>query len=112
MNLWNWIAEVAGLPTIETAAVEISNRCLPEVWQRVRERVAPMSLAEARGYIRARSLMVVRREVETATAHDATVAAYDRHELSDLVIERVVKLAVQETLESSRRRPVVRRRAA
>lgn len=112
MNLWNWIAELVGLPTIESSATEIAHRCLPQVWQRVRQNIVPMSLSQARGYLRARSLLVIDQEIATASAQDKTIAGYDQSELTDLVMERVVKLGLQETLESSRRRPVARRRAA
>jgi len=62
----NWLTRIRtriSRRQVKRWAESIAERCWLRVWQRVADRVGEMPLAEARGYVRARAVAVVRRQV-------------------------------------------------
>ena len=84
------------LPTI---AQDIARRCESEVWNRVRDRIATMSLSEARGYIGARAGRIVRQQVAAYRSGLATDDLEIRRKLitqtHDAVVGRVMGILVR-----------------
>ncbi len=57
--------------TLPAIADEIAERCLDAVWNRVQFQVTTLAPAESRGYIRARGVAVVQRQLASdAARHD------------------------------------------
>jgi hypothetical protein len=70
-----------------------------------------MSLAEARGYIRARAVGIVEASVgSVATGYALNLDEIDQ--LSEMCMERITKWAISESLEASRKRRYSQRRLA
>lgn len=97
--------------TLRSLAVEAARRCETAVWQKVGQRASTMPLAEARGYVRARSAPIVRRQVELVLVSQPDVVASRRSR----VVEQALDAAVVRAIEVMRTRsavPVARRQAA
>ncbi|NIL96217.1 MAG: hypothetical protein GTO26_02485 [Planctomycetales bacterium] len=88
---------------------EFSQQCQADVWDRVRERIFGMDLFEARGYVRARAIKVVRRYVDGQLHHHPQLDARSGRQLKTLVTERVTQLVVTDLMAGG---PAARRPAA
>ncbi len=86
---------------------EISPPCQADVWERVRERVFDMDLTEARGYVRARAVKVVRRQVAARLPRHPQLDAHAVQQLKALVTERVAQRILADLLAggAAARRP-------
>ena len=95
---------------LEDYADDIAILALETVWQRVVHRVGMMSLAEARGYIRARGGIVISRETDNLVARMGELGAHRLQILemaSDLLIDRLERRVFE-----AQRSALPRRRAA
>ncbi len=92
-------------------AREIARRCESDVWNRVCDHIATMSLFEARGYIGARAGRIVRQHVAAyrtgLAADDWAIRRKLVTETQDAVVGRVMGILVRHRVD---RQPV--RRAA
>jgi len=70
---------------------QLSDACLTDVWDRVRNHVFAMDLAEARGYIRARAMAPVRHHLPHVTRHSGSLSAELRTRLRARATDRVVQ---------------------
>lgn len=69
MLLTRWIDSLLGHQRmVEDLVYRIAARCEPAVWARISATAFSMDPAQARGYIRARSTLIVNREVSIATS--------------------------------------------
>jgi len=67
MRFWDTVKRrVQPETTLIEVAEQLAERCFERVWQRVRGHLATLSAAEARGYIRARGILVLRPAVGEA----------------------------------------------
>ena len=96
---------------LPTTAARIAACSHEAVWQRTAHRAGSMGLAEARGYIRARSAAVVAVEVERATVADAALSRDDAETLRRLAGEVVVSRIIRELLNGRRRAGAARKAA-
>lgn len=96
---------------LPAAAARIAAASHEGVWQRVAHRAGSMGLAEARGYIRARSAAVIVLEVDRATAADPGLSRDDAETLRRLTGEVVVSHVIREMLNGRRREGAVRKAA-
>jgi hypothetical protein len=80
--------------TLRAMAADAARRCETAVWQHVGPRASTMPLAEARGYVRARSAGIVRRQVELVLLERPELAATTRlriqTEAHDLAVVRAI----------------------
>jgi hypothetical protein len=76
----------------------ITARVQNHVWQRVRDRVSTMGLHEARGYIRARAVMVVEREMAVFMAAEPSLPATQWVLVERSVRHRVIRRMLLENL--------------
>ena len=74
---------------LEKTAVRVAERSLKAVWQRVESRLEHLSANEARGYIRARSLVLVNNEIS---------AVVDARRISDARRERILDRALEQVV--------------
>ncbi|REJ67793.1 MAG: hypothetical protein DWQ31_10445 [Planctomycetota bacterium] len=88
---------------------QVSDRSFPIVQQQAVSRIGTMSLAEARGYVRARARGVVRRQLEVCLTRRYAIDAALQERIGLHACERVVHLVIGEMLAAT---PAVRRRAA
>jgi hypothetical protein len=63
MGIFGFLARRRTARTVEQSAAEVARRSYQPVMDRVRRRASAMRIAEARGYVRARSLDIVHREL-------------------------------------------------
>ena len=63
MGIWNFISRLRHARKAGPISSEVAQRSVGPVLGRVRRRTATMRIAEARGYVRARALEIVHREL-------------------------------------------------
>lgn len=88
-----WI-ESRLLSVVDRVAARVQN----SVWQRVRDRVSGMGVHEARGYIRARSALVIEREMAIVAAEEPTLKPAQLLEVAHAVRHRVVRRLLFESI--------------
>jgi hypothetical protein len=71
MGIFSFFARRRRARLIEQSAAEVAQRSYRGVMDRVRRRAATMRVAEARGYVRSRSLDIVHREL--AALHNGKI---------------------------------------
>ena len=84
-------------------AQRVAERSQREVAQRVAGRTAGMSAAERRGYIRARSAVIIQRESAVALAETQQPRAADRAALVELATNAVIAAVSSATVTSRQR---------
>jgi hypothetical protein len=97
--------------TVRALSLDAARRCETAVWQRVGERASTLPLAEARGYVRARSAAIVRRQVDLILLSHPDTSAVSRVQVLELALEAAVVRAV-DVLRTRSVMPVPRRQAA
>jgi hypothetical protein len=76
----------------------VAARSKTAVWQRVRDRVTSMSPARARGYIRARSTVIIEREMGIVAVEQADLSAGQRAQIFQQVRERIERQALMDAM--------------
>ena len=84
----------------------MSARVQNSIWHRVRDRVAAMGVHEARGYIRARSALVIDREMALVMMDEPTLQAEHCELIVRSVRHRVVRRLLLENLRRQDARQV------
>lgn len=108
MNWLSWTPLLTAETKLARAADRLAALCQEQVWRLVQQRALAMSPAEARGYVRARAGLLVKRTVEAELARSRHLAGA-RERLLDLTTDQVVRLigaqlrAVRPALRSQRR---------
>ena len=90
MGLFNLITLLRKRERLTRIARRIAERSLDEVARRVVGLSPEMSLAETRGYVRARAAVVIYREVNLLLARERRIHFDDRTRLVRLATEEVV----------------------
>lgn len=97
--LWtNLLRHLTGEAKLEEVAQRAAARTRHAVWERVRWQIGSMGPAEARGYVRARSALVVHREVDRLLRHDGLVRRSARSRLIELTTEAVLRIVADQTI--------------
>ncbi len=84
-------------PNNEPLVRQIAEQCLAEVCQLVAGRMDGMTLAEARGYVRARSTQVVLRQARIAIANSTDVELSAMAGLARMATERLIPQVIRKT---------------
>jgi hypothetical protein len=84
----NWFASESKLALL---ADRLAAACQEQVWRVVQQQALAMSPAEARGYVRARAGLIVKRTVD-AELERAAQWSSRREQLRDLTTETVVRV--------------------
>jgi hypothetical protein len=82
-------------PSTEPLVRQIAEQCLAEVCQLVEGRMNGMTLAEARGYVRARSTQLVLHQVRIAIANSTDVELSAMAGVARMVTERLVPQVIR-----------------
>ncbi len=103
MLISRWIASLSGQRRkLDDLVHRITARCDPAVWARVYPTAATMDPAQARGYIRSRTRLVVSRELQIAVSCMAKLSPPQRQLVKHLISEKLVHKTLG---QSSLRRP-------
>jgi hypothetical protein len=111
MEILNLIARLRGDARIAELVEEIANRSTDLVRERVEGRIGFLGVAEARGYIRARSAAVVRPMVDSLIAIHADVKPAWRSQLAERSADEVARRLLWEELGRRREAAPLRRAA-
>jgi hypothetical protein len=99
MGLFHLITQLRKRERLTGMARRIAERSLDEVACRILALSPEMSLAETRGYIRARAAVVICREVNLLLALDHSVRFEDRTWLTHVATEEVVDALVAQSAQ-------------
>jgi hypothetical protein len=111
MEFFTIIAQLRGDARIADLAQEIADQSIEAVRDRVDGRISALGMAEARGYIRARSAAVVRPAVEAILRSSSDLKPAWRSQLVEKATEEVVRRLLWEEM-GRRREAAPQRRAA
>jgi hypothetical protein len=111
MEIFNLIARLRGDARIAELAEEIANRAADGVRERVSLRLGALSVAEARGYVRARSAAVVRPMVDALIAGDSGIKSVWRSQLVEKATVEVSRRLLWEEMARRRDSAPLRRAA-
>jgi len=112
MLLWTWLRTMMMGDQQRALAEQIARDCQAMVWSRVGRRAPLMSLAEARGYVRARAALVVHEAVDRELELRGSQGwRHDPVGLLDETTNEVIRLVLKQVLDT-RHTPSVVRRAA
>jgi len=92
-------------------ATEIARRCQPEAVAVVGVRIRAMSIAEARGYVRAKARRVVRDEIDDLLETAPAIRKMPRDPLVEETLERIIVWVIAESVKSTPRLEAARRAA-
>jgi hypothetical protein len=85
------------ITVVERVAGEVARECRGELWRKVQSRAADMSVAEIRGYVRARAAALVAAEVQRPVA-SAPLEPALRTAIAERAVEQLVNLVVRDVL--------------
>ncbi len=106
-----WLAQVLGASKFNTAVERIVARVEAPLWDRLAQAGTSMSVFEATGYIRARAMVLVSRELRQELTHP--VSNRHRQRLQSAVLERLLtKTTPQLTQPAQPQLTLVSRHAA
>lgn len=111
MGLYQWLGKLRGDNRLELAADVVAVRSRNAVWLRVRDRLATLGLNEARGYIRARSAIIVHDHADHVIREQHLVKESQRARLIEAATESVIRQICSQ-VKVSRPQPFQLRRAA
>jgi hypothetical protein len=109
MGLADWIAGLCNRSRTDQLLDRVAARSQPVAWSRVYPRVLGMDPHQARGYIRARSALVIHREMQIATSGQKRLSPLLEQRILTMASERVVRRTLSEI---ARQRPNRLARAA
>ena len=111
MGLLDLVKRMRGENGLQKLAEQTAELCIDEVWQRVAGRIMNMRVLEARGYIRARGIRVVRAAVDREFSAQPALIRMQRTRLINQSVEVVIGL-VMPRLAAAQQAPAPLSRAA
>lgn len=90
MGIWNFLSRRRNARKAAAISSEVAQRSVGPVLGRVRRRAATMRIAEARGYVRARALEIVHRELAAVQKGREKLDATLQTEIVSLATQAVV----------------------
>lgn len=106
-RLLHWL----GAKSIAQSAAEIASRCHPSVQHVARGRIAEMTPAEQRGYVRAIATPIVRSEVNDLLARESRLGGWARERLLEQASSTLVLAVLADVRVYEWRRGQVRQAA-
>jgi hypothetical protein len=94
---------------VEAMAERVAGRSRMAAWQRVHERLSLLGPTEARGYVRARSIAIVKEETARLVEQEGAAVARRRDKIEALALNTLVEMIV---VQVSRRQTIPLRHAA
>ena len=111
MGLLDLVKRMRGEDGLQKLATQTAELCIDEVWQRVVGRIINMRILEARGYIRARGIRVIRAAVDRQISAQPALIRMQRTRLINQSVEVVIGL-VMPRLAAAQQAPAPLSRAA
>ncbi len=94
---------------VAAMAERVAGRSRMAAWQRVHERMMNLGPREARGYVRSRSISVIKEETVRLVEQEGAAVARRREKIEALALDMLVEMIVAQV---SRRQPAQIRQAA
>ena len=101
MGLLDLVKRMRGENGLQKLAEQTAELCIDEVWQRVAGRIMNMRVLEARGYIRARGIRVIRAAVERQISAQPALIRMQRSRLINQSVEVVIGLVLHSTFRTA-----------
>ena len=111
MGLLDLVKRMRGEDGLQKLAEKTAQLCIDEVWHRVVGRIINMRILEARGYIRARGIRVIRAAVDRQISSQPALIRMQRSRLINQSVEVVIGL-VMPRLAAAQQAPAALSRAA
>lgn len=92
LSLSDVLAHLLGTDRITEMAERVAGRSRLGVWQRVVDRVQTLAPAEARGYIRARGISVIRDETARLVEQEGRKVAGRRAEIEGAAMQLLIEM--------------------
>src|SRR5262245_16225555 len=86
------LSHILGSDRLAELAERVAGRSRMGVWQRVMHRLPSLGPTEARGYLRARAIAVVREETSRLTEQEGSIIARRRAEIEDTALNLLVNM--------------------
>jgi hypothetical protein len=112
MGIWSFLSRRRNARKAAHLAGEVAERSVAPVLGRVRRRAATMRIAEARGYVRARALEIVHRELAVVQKGQPKLDPALQTEIVSQAAEAVVARVMAELRSAARPARTEQRRAA
>ncbi len=113
MAWWDTLSSLLGERRVRIEAARIAQVLRDPLWERVEHRAAQMTVCEARGYVRAKAVALVRAEVNRALRLERGLGEWARSPLTHEATEEAVELVLNlHRAGRPLRAPVPLRRAA
>jgi hypothetical protein len=92
MTVSEVVSQLLGSDRIAEMAERVAGRSRMGVWQRVMHRLTSLGPTEARGYLRARGITVVREETSRLIEQEGAVAAGRRNEIEETAMQLLINM--------------------
>jgi hypothetical protein len=92
MTVSEVVSQLLGSDRIAEMAERVAGRSRMGVWQRVMNRLGSLGPTEARGYLRARGIAVVREETSRLIEQEGTAVAGRRTEIEDTAMQLMINM--------------------
>jgi hypothetical protein len=102
----NWL----GIDRVAALAERVAGRSRMAAWQRVQEQLFSLSAAEARGYVRARAISVVKEETLRLIEQEGAAVERRQMQIEEAAIAMLVEMITAQTTQMKARHGL--RRAA
>ena len=93
MGLLDVVNRLRGEDGVRKLAETTAVHCIDEVWDRVVGRIINMRVLEARGYIRARGIRVIRASVDRQISSQPALIRMQRSRLINQAVDIVIGMA-------------------
>lgn len=110
LNIPTTFGSWLGLDRITALAERVAGRSRMAAWQRVQERVFSLPAAEARGYVRARAISVVKEETLRLVEQEGDAVRRRQGQIEEAAIAMLVEMITAQSVQTRVVREV--RRAA
>jgi hypothetical protein len=108
LSLLDLLTHLVGASPISEMAERVAGRSRLAVWQRVMDRLATLSPAEGRGYLRARGISVIRDETARLIDQEGKKIAAHRSQIEEAAMQLLIEMISAQLGQ----RAFARRRAA
>ena len=111
MGFFDLVNRLRGEDVLQKLAEETAAGCFDEVWKRVVGRIINMRVLEARGYVRARSIRVIRVAVDRQIGSQSPLVRMQRSRLIDQTVNVVIAMVMPRLVEAKQSEPILSRAA-
>ncbi|MDE0734947.1 MAG: hypothetical protein OSB47_03935 [Pirellulaceae bacterium] len=111
MGLLDLVNHLRGEDGVQKLAETTAVHCIDEVWERVVGRIINMRVLEARGYIRARGIRVIRASVDRQISSQSALIRMQRSRLINQAVDIVIGMVMPRLAAAQQTAPPLARAA-